>query len=129
MAGKDVTRLKAQAFAISAAIAALAGGFYGQYASYVAPDTFQLLVTVYAFLAVSAGGATRVLGGTLGAYALIAAIEGIRLLAGILPGLTAGRAAALREILVGVALVVLLRLRPEGLLPERNQRAPGGIQG
>ena len=124
VAGKDVTWLKAQAFALSAAIAALAGAFYGQYASYVAPDTFQVLVTVYVFLAVTAGGQARALGGTLGAYALIAFVEGTRLLADVVPGLTPGRTAALREIMVGVVLILLLRLRPEGLLPERNQKAP-----
>ena len=124
VAGKDVTRLKAQAFALSAAIAALAGAFYGQYTSYVAPDTFQVLVTVYVFLAVTAGGPARALGGTLGAYALIAFVEGTRLLADVVPGLTPGRTAALREIMVGVALILLLRLRPDGLLPERNQKAP-----
>ncbi|WP_426955168.1 branched-chain amino acid ABC transporter permease [Muricoccus radiodurans] len=124
VAGKTVTRLKLQAFAISAAIASLAGAFYGQYTSYVSPETFQLLVTVYAFLAVTAGGRARVSGGTLGAYALIAMVEGLRFVAGALPGLTPVRAASLREILVGLLLILLLRLRPEGFLPERNQKAP-----
>ena len=128
VAGKDVTRLKAQAFALSAAIAALAGAFYGQYASYVAPDTYQLLVTVYAFLAVTAGGTARVLGATLGAYALIAFVEGMRLLSGVLPGLTPLRAASLREMLVGAALILLLRLLPGGFLPERNQKAPAAMK-
>lgn len=124
VAGKDVTRLKAQAFALSAALAALAGAFYGQYISYVAPDTYQLLVTLYAFLAVTAGGTARVAGATIGAYVLIAWVEGMRLLAGALPGLTPVRAASLREMLVGAALILLLRLLPGGLLPERNQKAP-----
>ena len=124
VAGKDVTRLKAQAFALSAALAAFAGAFYGQYISYVAPDTYQILVTLYAFLAVTAGGTARVGGATLGAYVLIAWVEGMRVFAGVLPGLTPVRAAALREMLVAAALILLLRLLPGGLLPERNQKAP-----
>lgn len=125
VAGKNVTLLKAQAFTLSASLAALAGAFYGQYISYVAPDSYQLMVTLYAFLAVTAGGTARVAGATLGAYVLIAWVEGMRLLAGVLPGLTPVRAASLREMLVGVALILLLRLLPGGLLPERNQKAPG----
>ena len=83
-------------------------------------------MTVYVFLAVTAGGPTRALGGTLGAYALIAFVEGTRLLADAVPGLAPGRTAALREMMmIGVALILVLRLRPEGLLPERNQKAPG----
>ncbi len=48
---------------------------------------------------------------------LIAWVEGMRLLAGVLPGLTPVRAASLREMLVGAALILLLRLLPGGLLP------------
>lgn len=124
VAGKSVVRFKAQAFSLSAAIAGLAGALYGHYTSYVAPDQFQPLVTIYIFLAVTAGGNARPAGAVLGAYLLVAFLEATRFLAEIVPGVTAVQAASLREIAVGIGLVILLTLRPDGLLPERSQKAP-----
>jgi branched-chain amino acid transport system permease protein len=122
VAGKDVARFKAQAFAMSASIAALAGGLYGHYTSYVAPDMFQPLITIYIFLAVTAGGRSRPLGALVGAYGLVLLLEATRFGAGSIPGISAPQAAALREFAVGAALVILLRLKPAGLLAERRPR-------
>lgn len=124
VAGKPVVLLKAQAFSIAAAIAALAGAIYGHYTSYVAPEIYQPLITIYVFLAVTAGGVGRPLGALIGAYLLIGFLELTRFMAEVVPGVTPVQAAATREIMVGLALILLLRLRPDGLLPERNQRAP-----
>lgn len=124
VAGKRVTRLKAEAFAIAAAIAALAGALYGHYTSYIAPEMFQPLITIYVFLAVTAGGNGHPTGAAVGAFLLVAFLEATRFAAEIVPGVTAVQAAALREISVGVALILLLRLRPRGILPETNQKAP-----
>jgi branched-chain amino acid transport system permease protein len=126
VAGKPVTRLKAEAFSIAAAIAALAGGVYGHYTSFVAPDVYQPLITIYVFLAVTAGGVGRPAGAVLGSYLLIAFLEATRFMAEAVPGVSPLQAAALREMLVGLALILLLRLKPDGLLPERNQTAPKG---
>lgn len=123
VAGKNVVRFKAEAFALSTAIAGLAGALYGHYASFIAPELFQPLTTIYVFLAVTAGGVGRASGAALGAYALVLFLESTRFMAELVPGMTALRAAALREIIVGASLIVLLRLKPQGLLPERNQKA------
>jgi branched-chain amino acid transport system permease protein len=126
VAGKPVTRLKAEAFSLAAAIAALAGGLYGHYTSFVAPEVYQPLITIYVFLAVTAGGVGRPAGAVLGSYLLIAFLEATRFMAEVIPGVSPVQAAAVREMLVGLALIILLRLRPEGLLPEKNQTAPRG---
>ncbi len=123
-AGKRVLRFKFEAFALSAAIAALAGALYAHYASYVSPDHFQPLITIYIFLAVTAGGVGRPLGALVGGYAVVAFLEATRFLAAVVPGLSPLQHAALREILVGVALILVLHLRPQGLLPERIPPAP-----
>ena len=124
IAGKPVILLKAQAFSIAAAIAALAGALYGHYTSYVAPDVYQPLITIYVFLAVTAGGVGRPLGALVGAYLLIGFLELTRFMAEVVPGVSPVQAAATREIMVGMALILLLRFKPEGLFPEKNQRAP-----
>jgi branched-chain amino acid transport system permease protein len=55
---------------------------------------------------------------------LIGFLELTRFMAEVVPGVTPVQAAATREILVGLALILLLRLKPDGLLPEQNNRAP-----
>ncbi len=123
-AGKRVVRLKFQAFAVSAAIAGLAGALYGHYLSYVSPDHFQTLITIYVFLAVTAGGVGRPAGAVLGAYAVVAFLEAARMLAAAIPGLGPVQVAAVQQALVGAALLLILNLRPQGLLPERIPPAP-----
>jgi branched-chain amino acid transport system permease protein len=123
-AGKQVLRFKWQAFALSAAIAALAGALYAHFQSYVSPDHFQPLITIYIFLAVTAGGVGRPSGAVLGAYAVVIFLEATRFATELMPGLQPVQLAALREILVGLALILVLHLRPQGLLPERIPKAP-----
>ena len=123
VAGKPVTRLKAQAFAVSTAIAGLAGALYGHFGSYVAPDMFQPLITIYIFLAVTLGGNGRPAGAVLGAYVLVIFLELTRFTSEQVAGISALQGAALREITIAIVLLVLMRLRPQGLLPERNQKA------
>ncbi len=123
VAGKRVTRVKAQAFALSTSMAGLAGALFGHFGSYVAPDMFQPLITIYIFLAVTLGGNGRPAGAVLGAYVLVAFLELTRFGAEQLGGITPVQGAAAREITVAVALLILMRLRPAGLLPELNQKA------
>jgi len=118
VAGKAVDRYKLQAFAIGAGIMGVAGAAYGHYTSYVAPDIFRPLITIYIFLALTAGGVGNNRGAVVGAFLVMAILEGTRFLWDVVPGLAAVQKAALREIVIGVLLIVVMRLRPEGLLPE-----------
>lgn len=123
-AGKTVLRFKLQAFAVSAGIAALAGALYAHFQSYISPDHFQPLITIYLFLAVSAGGVGRPSGAVLGAYLVVLFLEATRFATELVPGLQPVQLAALREMLTGAALLLVLHLRPQGLLPERIPKAP-----
>lgn len=122
-AGKTVLRFKLQAFALSAAIAGLAGALYAHFQSYVSPDHFQPLITIYIFLAVTAGGVGRPSGAVLGAYLVVIFLEATRFATELLPGLAPVQLAALREILIGTALILVLHVRPQGILPERMAKA------
>ncbi len=126
VAGKPVLRYKAQAFTLSAAIAGLAGALYGHFTSYIAPDLFLPLITVYIFLAVASGGVGSPAGALVGAYMLMALLESARFLVEYIPAVSAVQRAALKELLIAVALILVLRLMPKGLLPERMPRAPTG---
>jgi branched-chain amino acid transport system permease protein len=126
-AGKPVLRFKFEAFALAAGIAGLAGALYGHYQSYVSPDHFQPLITIYIFLAVTAGGVGRPASAVLGAYAVVIFLEATRFMAAVIPSLTPVQVASTREMLVGIALILVLRLKPTGLLPERITPAPRGL--
>jgi branched-chain amino acid transport system permease protein len=121
-AGKPVLRFKLQVFAMSSAIAALAGALYAHFQSYISPDQFQPLITIYLFLAVTAGGVGRPSGVVLGAYLLVIFLEATRFATEILPGLQPVQLASAREMLTGLALLLVLHLKPKGLLPERFVR-------
>lgn len=122
VAGKQVRRLKVEAFALGAGVLGLAGALYAHYTSYVAPDIFRPLLTIYIFLALTAGGAGNPAGAVLGAAAVVFILEGSRFLEPMIPGLSGAQGAAIREILIGSALILVMRLRPGGLLAERPPR-------
>ena len=129
VAGKPVRRFKAQAFALGAGLLGLAGALYAHWTSYVAPDIFRPLVTIYIFLALTAGGTGNTAGAVLGALLVVVVLEGSRFLEPLVPGLSGAQGAALREIVIGTALIVSMRLRPAGLLPERPPPVAQGDPG
>jgi branched-chain amino acid transport system permease protein len=118
-AGKRVIAFKTEAFAVSAAILGLAGALWAHYTSFIAPDVFTPLVTIYVVLALTAGGTGSNAGAVVGAVLVIALLEGTRFASSWIGVLKPVQIAALREALIGVGLLVVLRLRPRGLLPER----------
>src|SRR5204862_533853 len=101
VAGKRVIAFKVQAFAVSAAILGLAGALWGHYTSFIAPDVFTPLVTIYVVLALTAGGTGNNVGAVLGAALVIFLMEGTRFATGWLVGLAPVQVAALREELIG----------------------------
>ena len=118
VAGKPVTAFKVQAFALSSAVLGLGGALYGHYTSFVAPDTFSTLVSIYVVLAVTAGGTGTNVGAVVGALLVVFFMESTRFATGWLP-LQPVQVAAVREFLIGASLIVVLRFRPAGLVPER----------
>ena len=50
-AGKNVRLFKVKALAIGGAVAGLAGALYAHYTSYIVPELYVPLVTIYVFLA------------------------------------------------------------------------------
>ncbi|SHI66278.1 branched-chain amino acid transport system permease protein [Roseomonas rosea] len=130
VAGKWVIAYKVQAFAIGCAALGLAGALYGHYTSYIAPEIFVPLLTLYIKLSLLAGGVGNNRGAVIGAVLVVAFLESTRFIIPLLPGLSAVQGAALREIIVSGALIVLLRFRTQGLVPEAHShplipRQPG----
>jgi branched-chain amino acid transport system permease protein len=124
VAGKHVTVFKVQAFAIGSAALGLAGALYAHYTSYIAPDIFVPLFTLYIKLALLTGGLGNNRGAIVGAFAVVFLLEATRFAIPLLPGVTPVQGAAIREFLVAALLIVMLRYRPAGLVPERLVRLP-----
>jgi branched-chain amino acid transport system permease protein len=117
--GKNVTAFKIKALMIGAALAGVAGAFYGMFVTYIVPDQFIPLVTFYAWVGIILGGSSHI-GAALGTLCFMALLEGTRFLSDMGVPLSDVQVANLRMLLVGLALIVLLRVRPRGLLPHRR---------
>ena len=68
----------------------------------------------------SAGSAT-IAGAVLGAVAVVTFLESTRFIVPLIPGISHVQGAALREFLISVSLIVILRFRSGGLLPEARE--------
>ena len=123
VAGKPVLQLKLKTFAIGAGLSGLAGAVYAHLTSFIAPDGFVPLLTIYIFLAATAGGYTRLTGAVVGSIAVLVLLEATRFAAAAIPGLNAVQVASLRELSIAVALIAIMQVRPEGIFGSKNQRA------
>jgi branched-chain amino acid transport system permease protein len=119
VAGKHVTMFKVEAFAIGAGALGLAGALYAHYTSFIAPDIFVPLLTLYIKLALLTGGVGNNRGAVLGAFSIVFLLESTRFVIPLVPFVSAVQGAALRELLIAGLLIVMLRYRPAGLVPER----------
>jgi branched-chain amino acid transport system permease protein len=119
VAGKHVLVFKVQAFALGAAVLGIAGALYAHDTSYVAPDIFAPLLTLNIILALVAGGLGNNAGAVLGAALIVALLEGTRFIAPLLWFLAPAQEAAMRELLISVLLLAMLRVLPGGVVAER----------
>src|SRR5947207_12516376 len=118
VAGKHVLMFKVKAFAFGSAALGLAGALYGHYTSFIAPDIFVPLLTLYIKLALLVGGVGNTGGAIVGAIVVVTFLESTRFITPLIPGLSPVQGAALREFLISVSLIVILRFRAQGILPE-----------
>jgi branched-chain amino acid transport system permease protein len=122
VAGKNVTMLKVKAFAFGTGALGLGGALYGHFTSYIAPDLFAPLLTLYVKLALLAGGLGNNRGAVLGAIVVVTFLESTRFIIPLVPFISAVQGAALREILIAALLLVILRFYRQGLIPEAIQQ-------
>jgi branched-chain amino acid transport system permease protein len=123
VAGKWVIFFKVEAFVIGAAVIGLAGALYGHYTSYISPDNYVPLITIYIVLALSAGGTGNNWGAVVGSILVVFFLESTRFIKDLLPFLKPVQVAAVREFLIASGLILVLHFRPQGLIPERLPRS------
>ncbi|OZI66426.1 branched-chain amino acid ABC transporter ATP-binding protein/permease [Bordetella genomosp. 11] len=95
--------IKTVAFAVSAALAGLAGGLFAPLSGFVTPDTFSFMQSILFVLVVVIGGAGTVSGPIAGAIVV-----------GVLPELLASLE-SYRLLFFGALLLIVLWLAPEGI--------------
>ena len=120
VAGKNPIVFKVKAFALGSAVLGLAGALYGHYTSFIAPDIFVPLLTLYVILSLLAGGIGNNRGAIAGAVAVVFFLESSRFVVPLIPGISLVQGAALREFIISAALIVMLHFRPQGLVPEQR---------
>lgn len=113
---------------ISAAICGLAGGMWAHFLTAFAPVTFFLQPTIVIIVMLFIGGAMSVTGAVVGAALVAIWLELARRIEGglSLGGLQLPSLAQFSDLSLAVALIILLQLRPNGLLGYREFQVPGG---
>ena len=119
--GKSANRFRLQAFAVGGALMALGGAVQGHFIGFIAPDNYLPLLTfqVWTMLIVGGSGNNRgAIAGSVLVWALWAVSASV--IAQIMPAGEQARGASLQIVLIGVALCIILLLRPRGLIGERR---------
>lgn len=120
--GKDPAGFKIQVLAAGAALAGIAGAFYAHYITFVVPDQFGPIVTFYTWMAIIIGGVGRISGTLVGTAILMLFLEGSRFLRDIIPGIPEVAMASIRIGAVGIALILFVSFRPQGLMGDYTKR-------
>jgi ABC-type branched-subunit amino acid transport system permease subunit len=120
--GKNVLAYKLQALALGAALAGVAGLFYAWQFSFFSPDDFQPLLTFFAWMIVILGGLGRVWAVPVGAAIFGFLFAGTRFLDfRPLSSLDSADRAYVRLIVIGIVIIGLVLLRPQGILGKRDE--------
>jgi len=117
--GLNTRNLKLLAFGMGATFGGVSGAMFAGFQGFVSPESFSLMESVMIVAMVVLGGLGHLPGVILGAVLLAALPEVLRYVAGPLQAMTDGRldAAILRQLLIALAMIVVMLLRPRGLWP------------
>ena len=100
-------------FVIGAGLAAIAGGLFAAYITYIDPSTFTINESVFVLSTIILGGLASLRGSLVGALFLILLPEILRFV-----GFPNEVAAQMRQLVYGLLLVVLMMYRPQGFIGE-----------
>ena len=120
--GKNTLAYKLQSLALAAALAAIAGFVLALNLTLLVPDEFDPVFTIFGFVIVILGGLGSYVGVILGSVILMTVLEGTRYVD--LP-LSSDKVAAIRFIIVGLVLILLMAFRPQGILGSKQEMLLG----
>jgi branched-chain amino acid transport system permease protein len=130
--GINTRNMKLLAFGMGATFGGVSGAMFAAFQGFVSPESFSLMESVMIVAMVVLGGIGHLPGVILGAVLLAALPEVLRYVAGPLQEMTGGRldASILRQLLIALAMIVVMLLRPRGLwpAPEHGESAQVAVQ-
>lgn len=119
--GINTRNVKLLAFAMGASFGGVAGGLFASFQGFVSPESFILLESIMVLCMVVLGGMGHVAGVVLGALLLAVLPEVLRSTAAPVQEQLFGKVLvdpeSLRMLLFGLALILVMLLRPTGLWP------------
>ena len=122
--GINTRNMKLLAFGMGATFGGVSGTMFAAFQGFVSPESFSLMESVMIVAMVVLGGIGHLPGVILGAVLLSALPEVLRWVSGAmdLQALTGGRldASILRQLLIALAMIIIMLLRPRGLWPTRE---------
>jgi len=135
--GLNKRNLKLLAFAMGATFGGVSGALFSAYQGFVSPESFTLMESIMVLAMVVLGGMGSIRGVVLGALILSIMPEVFRDLVNwaqpfVLDNVTfisrdvlrnVLDASTLRMLVFGLALILVMRFRPEGLWPSQRRRA------
>ena len=131
--GINTRNMKLLAFGMGATFGGVSGSMFAAFQGFVSPESFTLMESVMIVAMVVLGGLGHLPGVILGALLLAALPEVLRYVAGPLQHATGGRldAAILRQLLIALAMITIMLMRPRGLwpAPEHAKAAPHPVGG
>ena len=120
--GKNVPAYKLQVLALGSGLAGIAGLFYAWQFSFFSPDDFAPLLTFFAWMIVILGGLGRIWAVPVGAGVFGFLFAGTRFLDfRPLSYLSGADRAYVRLIVIGLVIIGLVLLRPQGILGKRDE--------
>lgn len=108
--GVNLVKVKLLAYGLGAAFAGLAGSIFATMLGTIYPSSFQLVISINVLALIIVGGMGSLPGVVVGAAALIGLPELLR------------EFGEYRYLFYGAALVLMMRVRPEGLWPSPTRR-------
>jgi len=119
--GVDTARRKLEAFVLSAVYAAVGGGLYAHYMTFINPDQFGFMTSVQYLLMAAVGGLHSTTGPLIGVLTVTGLVEILR---DVVPAIAPGLGSEVEIVAFGLLLMGIMIAAPEGLagLVRRLQR-------
>jgi branched-chain amino acid transport system permease protein len=123
--GINTRNVKLLAFAMGASFGGISGGLFAGFQGFVSPESFTLIESIMILCMVVLGGMGNIPGVVLGVVLLVVLPEALRYLGPLQEALfnqVLVDPADLRLLLFGLALVLMMLIRPTGLIPSTIRR-------
>ena len=123
--GINTRDVKLLAFAMGASFGGVSGGLFAGFQGFVSPESFTLIESIMILCMVVLGGMGHIGGVVLGSVLLVVLPEALRYLGPLqqfLFGKVLRDPADLRLLVFGLALILVMLVRPSGLWPSTTRR-------